>query len=360
MLAWMLLSLLAADEPARGLEKASGLCQELATAACDYRSRCSKDWNPHDALAFTTCRKSFDVAGCIASLDQRLADRPESEKEVRACAQQLYPENLCVYVTDDKMVECTQRFDFLSPEVPPRRELVDARPPPEEPEPPQPPDVKYPWLFPLQASISAVGELNSAGTTFGGNFYVGWAGGRVILDDAFADKEGPFVGVGLAGFFGTTDIPDCGPAVRCGYRSWLGPGVRLGWAQWNRRKLVDRLQQKGGHNAGNVIWPDTYYFVQVTPFFGGEHLPSAPLAPAETALLHGVRFDLGVNSIELTRTIFHILSEVMSGSKGDAAAVALFLLPLALLNHLEFNVEWSNPALSPGGWRVGVSMGAGF
>jgi hypothetical protein len=115
--------------------------------------------------------------------------------------------------------------------------------------------------------------------------------------------------------------------------------------------------------AGRVIWPDHYFFLQVTPFFGAERLPSAPLAPAETALLHGVRVDLGVNSVELSRTFLYLIGQMLRSSSGvhsDSAALGLILLPLALLNHLEFNVEWSNPALSPGGWRAGVSMGTGF
>jgi len=366
MLSWTLLVVLsqasttAIDETSVLHQRAVQLCEGLPLPACEYRSRCSKDWNSHDAHAYDTCRQLFDRATCEATVEAELGRDPRAATDLVRCVRVLYNPQRCNAPDDPEVRACAGwQFMFVDPGA--KRELVDAKEPESGPPPPEPPDVHHPWLFPVQASASALGELNTYGSTFGGNFYLGWAGGRMLLEDAFADKEGPFFGVGAAGVFASVDVPGCGRAVRCGYRSWLGPGIRAGWAQWNRRKLVDRLEKHAGSPAGSVVWPDTYYFVQVTPFVGAEHLGSAPLAPAQTALLHGVRLDIGVNSVELSRTIFYVLAGVLkAGGNSEAAVVALFLLPLALLNHLEFNVEWSNLALSPGGWRAGVSMGSGF
>lgn len=359
------LLLLAAAPAADGgtADERGQLCALGGHLACDYEARCSTDPHVHLAGAYDACRARFERDNCSAA-DGGLAPlEPEAARSTAECLRQLYPARGCARELVAITRACSVEQHAL-PLADAGTSLVDATAPEHPPPPtPPPPDTPHPFFFPLQGAASLQGELDGQGTTFGGNFYLGWAGGRAILDDAFADKEGPFFGVGLAGVAANTDVEGCGRAVRCARRLWAGPGLRLGWAQWNRRKLYDRMEKQPGSPAGRIVWPDNYFFLQVTPFFGAERLPSAPLAPAETALLHGVRVDLGVNSIELSRSVFYVIGKMLqsaSGAHSDAAAIGLFLLPLALLNHLEFNVEWSNPALSPGGWRAGVSMGAGF
>ncbi len=338
------------------------LCSLGARRACDFEARCVVD--PHrDPEPRADCLGRFEHEQCGGGDAGWLQLEPPARAGVLRCLEALYPSLGCERDLTAIDRACSAERHQPPPDAGPPATLPDAGTP-EVPDAGSPaPEVEHPYFFPLQGSAAMVGELGGGGTTFGGNFYLGWAFGRVIRTDAFADKEGPFLGIGLAAEVAYTDIPGCARAVRCANRVWGGTGFRLGWALWSHRKLSDRLDQKPGNNAGRVVWPDNYFYVQVTPFFGAEHIDSAPLAPAETSLLRGARVDLGVNSVELSRTLFWVLGELLTrsgGPRNDAAVGVLLFVPLALLNHLEFNVEWSNPALSPGGWRAGVSMGSGF
>lgn len=207
-----------------------------------------------------------------------------------------------------------------------------------------------PWL-PVQASAAALGQIDTqGGTTLGASLYVGAAVGHPGSPAHLAPLEGLVWGIGLHGFIGSTDLPDCSLERRCARRRYVGAAARVGWA------FAQQVQ------ANHRVWPDTYLYAQASPFVGWESLPSAPLTPNSNLALAGVRFDFGITSMGWTKAVLGLLAKLGSGTSNgkDVAYAALLLVPLSLLNHLEMNVEWSSAAFSPSHFRFGFTLGTSF
>lgn len=206
-------------------------------------------------------------------------------------------------------------------------------------------------FFPFQAAVTALGQLNHGRTTFGINVEAFYVRGKPLPGPkALSQREGWFVGVGAVGFLGATDLPDCPGAIRCAARRYAGLSSRIGWAFDDEPSDVAKE---------TFLWPDSYVYLQGSALLGFERLPSAPLSPQQDATFAGARLELGLNSLILSRLMGKLALAAFSGG-GDAAAVGALFGALMLLNHISFVAEWSSEALSPGGFRFGMSIGSGL
>lgn len=231
--------------------------------------------------------------------------------------------------------------------------LPPNKPPPQPIDEP-PPDDPNPHFVPVQGSLAGIGMLSPrVQTTVGGTAYVGFAVGWPGIEHPLvATHEGFFAGAGVQGFLGNTDLVDCTTVRRCGFRMYGGPAARVGYAFWDR-------PEKGA--VPRWMWPDTQVYVQLSGFAGRESLPSQPLSPGVSAVFYGGRADVGVTSPAISRGLFWLVGDFLGNIRGaKAIALGVVLFPLFLLEHFELNFELSNPALSPGGFRFGLSAGTGF
>ncbi len=207
------------------------------------------------------------------------------------------------------------------------------------------------WL-PVQGDIAGTGAFSTAGGgSLGITLYLGIAYGRTHVGSPWlARREGFFGGLGGVAFFGTADSPSCFGALRCAARRWGGLAARVGYAFHDRDD--DPI-------AGTFRWPDAYVYAQLGGFLGGEAVGTAPLSPATFVALRGLRVELGITCLALSRFFAHVWLEVLP-RRLATAFLGIFVAPLILLNHFAVHVEVSNAALSPGGLRFGLALGGGF